>query len=655
MTKRKGIPGKQIDLSAADFSTQINDLNVEELTLQQFAEIIIDNIVDKSSDQTIGGDKTFASNAEFLQDLVANILDADSISSSRYKLSSLNTPPASSTATGSTGEIRFTSDYIYLCVATNSWKKVPLSFTDPNFEDGAEVNDTGAEIKIKYEGEDNTNAYTDAEKAKLGSIDATHYMPPVQSTANLTAIPESTITDKARTYVENEISDYFYDITAVSGDLAPDDQTGGTGFWRKVSSGGDTAASVKTKYESNPDTNAFTDTEQSKLAGIENNATADQTGAEIKTLYELESDTNAFTDLEKTKLGGIDDGAEVNPTQSEIKTLYESNLDTNAFTDGLLSKLNSITAIFTTSLKTSYDNAVTWVSTNGTNLINHLSNTSNPHSVDKTDVGLGNVPNLDTTDAINNEHTHSNKSVLDLFDGILKTSYDNAVSWISTNGANLLSHLIDANNPHNITANTLGLGDVPNLDTTDAVNNEHTHSNKSILDNIQQALTTSLKNAYDNVVTWVSTNGTNLINHLSNTSNPHNVTKEQLGLSNVPNTNFTNVILQKADIGYIELISLTTSGTVVSTHKGKLLSMNNSSAMTLTVNTGSLTLVGDFCYVDQEGAGEVTVVAGSGVTLKKNTSRQLKTDGQYSRICIQKVTTDSYRVFGELKQSVVLP
>lgn len=585
MTKRKGIPGKQIDLSAADFSTQINDLNVEELTLQQFAEIIIDNIVDKSSDQTIGGDKTFASNAEFLQDLVANILDADSISSSRYKLSSLNTPPASSTATGSTGEIRFTSDYIYLCVATNSWKKVPLSFTDPNFEDGAEVNDTGAEIKIKYEGEDNTNAYTDAEKAKLGSIDATHYMPPVQSTANLTAIPESTITDKARTYVENEISDYFYDITAVSGDLAPDDQTGGTGFWRKVSSGGDTAASVKTKYESNPDTNAFTDTEQSKLAGIENNATADQTGAEIKTLYELESDTNAFTDLEKTKLGGIDDGAEVNPTQSEIKTLYESNLDTNAFTDGLLSKLNSITAIFTTSLK---------------------------------------------------------------------TSYDNAVSWISTNGANLLSHLIDANNPHNITANTLGLGDVPNLDTTDAVNNEHTHSNKSILDNIQQALTTSLKNAYDNVVTWVSTNGTNLINHLSNTSNPHNVTKEQLGLSNVPNTNFTNVILQKADIGYIELISLTTSGTVVSTHKGKLLSMNNSSAMTLTVNTGSLTLVGDFCYVDQEGAGEVTVVAGSGVTLKKNTSRQLKTDGQYSRICIQKVTTDSYRVFGELKQSVVL-
>lgn len=49
-----------------------------------------------------------------------------------------------------------------------------------------------------------------------------------------------------------------------------------------------------------------------KLAGIEDNATADQTGAEIKAAYEAEADTNAFTDAEKTKLSGIADGAEVN-------------------------------------------------------------------------------------------------------------------------------------------------------------------------------------------------------------------------------------------------------------------------------------------------------------------------------------------------------
>ena len=51
--------------------------------------------------------------------------------------------------------------------------------------------------------------------------------------------------------------------------------------------------------------NNFTNADHSKLDAIESNATADQTGAEIKSLYEGESDTNAFTDAEKTKLAGI--------------------------------------------------------------------------------------------------------------------------------------------------------------------------------------------------------------------------------------------------------------------------------------------------------------------------------------------------------------
>jgi len=39
----------------------------------------------------------------------------------------------------------------------------------------------------------------------------------------------------------------------------------------------------------------------------------------------------------------------------------------------------------------------------------------NPHSVTKSEVSLSNVPNLDTTDAVNNEHTHSNKALLDTY------------------------------------------------------------------------------------------------------------------------------------------------------------------------------------------------------------------------------------------------
>lgn len=127
---------------------------------------------------------------------------------------------------------------------------------------------TDSEVKTAYENNADTNAYTDAEKAKLASIDAAHYGAPVQSTTELTAIPEAELTDKERRYVEDELSDYFYNATAASGDLAPDDQTGGTGFWFKVAVDGETAASIKTKYESNADTNAFTNAYKAAIDGL---------------------------------------------------------------------------------------------------------------------------------------------------------------------------------------------------------------------------------------------------------------------------------------------------------------------------------------------------------------------------------------------------
>ena len=103
--------------------------------------------------------------------------------------------------------------------------------------------------------------------------------------------------------------------------------------------------------------------------------------------------------------------------------------------------------------------------------------------------------------AYTNNHTHSNKSTLDLitaaFTTSLKSAYDSAATWVTTYGA----------------------------DT-------HTHSNKTTLDLITAAFTTSLKSAYDGAVTWISTNGSNLVNHLSNTSNPHTTTHSQLGSLN---------------------------------------------------------------------------------------------------------------------------
>ena len=52
-------------------------------------------------------------------------------------------------------------------------------------------------------------------------------------------------------------------------------------------------------------------TDGAKLDGIESGATADQTAAEIKTAYESNANTNAFTDADETKLDGIEASADV--------------------------------------------------------------------------------------------------------------------------------------------------------------------------------------------------------------------------------------------------------------------------------------------------------------------------------------------------------
>lgn len=62
-------------------------------------------------------------NAKLLGDLNA----AGSATANNYNLFALNTAPASATASGTTGEIRYTSDFIYVCVAPSTWRRSPLS------------------------------------------------------------------------------------------------------------------------------------------------------------------------------------------------------------------------------------------------------------------------------------------------------------------------------------------------------------------------------------------------------------------------------------------------------------------------------------------------------------------------------------------------
>ena len=103
-----------------------------------------------------------------------------------------------------------------------------------------------------------------------------------------------------------------------------------------------TGAEIKSAYEGESDTNAFTDADHTKIDGIETSATADQTGAEIKSAYEGESDTNALTDALLTKLNGIEASATADQTAAEIKTLVGNASDCNVFTDADHTKLDGI-------------------------------------------------------------------------------------------------------------------------------------------------------------------------------------------------------------------------------------------------------------------------------------------------------------------------
>jgi hypothetical protein len=56
-----------------------------------------------------------------------DILQANgSVRATQYKISGLNATPASATAPGTFGEIRYDANYIYLCVSTNVWKRSAL-------------------------------------------------------------------------------------------------------------------------------------------------------------------------------------------------------------------------------------------------------------------------------------------------------------------------------------------------------------------------------------------------------------------------------------------------------------------------------------------------------------------------------------------------
>jgi len=91
-----------------------------------------------------------------------------------------------------------------------------------------------------------------------------------------------------------------------------------------------------------------------------------------------------------------------------------------------------------------------------------------------------------------------------------------------------------------------------NYDT--AYTNTHTHSNKTVLDAIQESLTTTLKSNYDTAYS-----------HSQTTGNPHNTTPTNIGLGNVNNTSDANKPVSTAQQ---TALNLKADATALSSHTG---------------------------------------------------------------------------------------
>ena len=139
---------------------------------------------------------------------------------------------------------------------------------------------------------------------------------------------------------------------------------------------------------------SFDSASSTKLAGIETGAEVNPTASEIKTSYESNANTNVYTDAEKTKLSGIAEGAEVNvnadwnATTGDAQILNKPSLATVA-TSGNYTDLSNTPTIptnnneltngagYITDGNTGWDNSYGFITASSTDTLTNKSGSNN--------------------------------------------------------------------------------------------------------------------------------------------------------------------------------------------------------------------------------------------------------------------------------------
>ena len=220
--------------------------------------------------------------------------------------------------------------------------------------------------------------------------------------------------------------------------------------------------------------------------------------------------TNDYTTDEKNKLSGIESKAQVNKLETikvngVAQTITDKTVDLSITSSILWGEIGG-----TLSDQTDLNDELTTINGNITtvsgNLSTHTADTSNPHEVTKAQVGLGNVDN--TSDA--------NKP-------------------ISTATQTALNKKVDAVAGKGLSTNDFTGAYKTKLDGIDS------GAEVNVIETVKvdgTALTVTDKAV--NIDLSGKASATTVSSHISNTSNPHSVTKAQVGLSNVDNTSDAN-------------------------------------------------------------------------------------------------------------------
>lgn len=230
----------------------------------------------------------------------------------------------------------------------------------------------------------------------------------------------------------------------------------------------------------------------------------------------LMGDTATFDDLRRS-IGIVNDFIQAhlidhtNPHQVTKDQVGLSSVENYAVATQAEAEAGARDDLYMTPLKTSQ--AITALA--GGILQAHIDDTNNPHHVNKTQVGLGNVQNY----AVATTAEAQAGLVDDKYMTPLKTK--DAINALA--GNLLTAHTNDLNNPHQVTKAQVGLGSVENYTVASNVEATAGTANNRYMTPLR------VKEAIDQFA------GSALNAHIANVNNPHSVTKAQVGLGNVLN------------------------------------------------------------------------------------------------------------------------